>query len=103
MPGKIKLTRLTETMRGSVSASAEGGGCFRGTGGMDLLTQLKDRVLYIKREIEVFRKKSTIGAFSVALKRLIHTMGIPSNIMCSQDEDSVKRDSASPHCDWGNP
>ena len=90
-----KLTRLTETMKGSVSACGDGGAASEGREEWILVTQLKDRVLHIKREIEVFRKKSTIGDFSAALKRLLHTMGIPRNIMCSQDEDSVKRDSAS--------
>ena len=90
-----KLTRLIEKVKGTMPARADGVDASEGQEEWILVTQLKDRVLHIKREIEVFRKKSTIGAFSAALKRLLHTMGIPRNIMCSQDEDSVKRDSAS--------
>ena len=89
-----KLTRLIETMKGTIAVSADGADAPVRQEERDRVTQLKDRVLHIKREIEVFRKHSTIGAFSAALKRLIRTLGIPRNIMCSADEDSVKRDSA---------
>jgi ATP-dependent helicase/DNAse subunit B len=90
-----KLTRLIQTMKGTVPACANGVDAAAYQEERDRVTQLKDRVLQIKREIEVFRKNSTIGTFSAALQRLIHTMGIPRTVMCSADEDRVKRDSAS--------
>jgi ATP-dependent helicase/DNAse subunit B len=90
-----KLMRLSEKMKGTIPACADGVHASESQEEWDLVTQLKNRVLHIKREIEVFRKNTTLGTFSGALKRLIHTMGLPHTIMCSEDEDSVKRDSAS--------
>ena len=57
--------------------------------------RLRDRVLWLKREIEVFRENTTIEEFCDALKRLIHVLGVQRAIMCCDDDDVVKRDCAS--------
>ena len=61
----------------------------------EMAKRLRDRVLWLKREIEVFRENTTIEGFCDALKRLIHVLGVQRAIMCCDDDDVVKRDCAS--------
>ena len=91
-----KLTRLIERVGKRVTPRDGGvGASSEVMEDRERVARLTNRVLGIKREIEAFRKNSTIGAFSAALRQLIHTLGIPRMIMRSSDGDTVKRDSAS--------
>jgi len=58
------------------------------------IEKLKDRVGYLKREIETFRKRNTIIEFTDSLRRLMQTLRIHHNIMGCEDEEILKRDIA---------
>ena len=56
--------------------------------------RLKGRVGYIRKALEGFRKKNTIGGFCAILRRLIEDLRIPYQIIDCEDEEILKRDSA---------
>lgn len=56
--------------------------------------KLKSRIGYVKREIEVLKKKNTVIEFIGILGRLMQSLRINHNIMCCEDEEVLKRDIA---------
>ncbi len=90
-----KLTRLIERIDRKIKSSGEEAGNSDARLESDEVKRLKNRVLYVKREIEAFRKKNTIGGFIDILKRLVQDLGMPRKVMCCEDEGILKRDSAS--------
>ena len=90
-----KLTRLTERIDSKMESSGEEAYHSNTREEREEVKRLKNRVLYMKRDIEAFRKKNTVKGFIDILKRLIQNLGIPRKVLCCNDEDVLKRDIAS--------
>lgn len=87
-----KLTRLIERTGARMKSS---GGEAHPSGIQEErqeLKRLRDRMLWIKREIETLSRKNTVKGFVDVLKRLMENLGIPRNVLCCDDEDVLKRD-----------
>ena len=92
-----KLTRLVEKTKGKRSQEACGGemDISEVPTEYEMAKCLRDRFLWLKREVEVFRENTTLERFCDSLKRLIHVLGMQKAIMRCDDDDVVKRDCAS--------
>ena len=91
-----KLSRLMERTRDKRGQGpcGEGGNAAEVLTEYEMVKRLRDRVLWVKKELEVFRENTTIERFCDTLKRLICVLGMRKAIMCCNDEDIVKRDCA---------
>jgi len=89
-----KLVRLIKRIDKTKNSSGKGVDISKVWGEKVEIEKLKDRIGYMKREIEVFKKKNTIIEFIDILRGLMQDLRIQYKIMCCEDEEFLKRDSA---------
>jgi ATP-dependent helicase/nuclease subunit B len=60
----------------------------------EMVRHCREWILWLKGEIEVLKGEKTLDHFCRTLKRLIRVLGVQKGIMCCDDENILKRDTA---------
>lgn len=93
---EAKLSRLVEKTQGK-KVPDHSDGKPNGVGILDereMVRECRERVLWLKGEIEVFKEKNTLDRFCRTIKGLIRVLGIKKGIIRCDDENVLQRDAA---------